>query len=189
MEYCVRSDSSSPRLSPSTLMTRPSVLIACLSLAACTGHPSTSAPGPQATFDVVLENGRVIDGTGAAWFPGDVGDHRRPHRAHRRRADRSAAFQRSSASMRAGSSSRRDSSTSRAAYELPRRRPRRSARSRRASPPRSSAKAARRRRRTRRRVRRQLRDRRPRRGRGAYFRARMASARGSTRWAQHGIVA
>src|SRR4029077_879136 len=72
MRYCVRSDSSSPRLPPSTLMTRPSVLIACLSLAACTGHPSTSAPGPQATFDLVLENGQVIDGTGSASFPGDV---------------------------------------------------------------------------------------------------------------------
>ena len=53
-------------------MTRPSLLIACLSLAACAGQTSTSAPGPQATFDLVLENGQVIDGTGSASFPGDV---------------------------------------------------------------------------------------------------------------------
>ena len=53
-------------------MTRPVLLIACLSLAACAGQTSTSAPGPQATFDLVLENGQVIDGTGSASFPGDV---------------------------------------------------------------------------------------------------------------------
>jgi dihydroorotase/N-acyl-D-amino-acid deacylase len=54
-------------------MTRRSILLSCLALAACARHPSTSAPSPQAPFDVVLENGRVIDGTGAAWFLGDVG--------------------------------------------------------------------------------------------------------------------
>jgi dihydroorotase/N-acyl-D-amino-acid deacylase len=47
-------------------------LLACLALAACGRHPSTSAPSPQAPFDVVLENGHVVDGTGAAWFLGDV---------------------------------------------------------------------------------------------------------------------
>ncbi len=30
------------------------------------------AQAPAATYDVVIENGRVIDGTGAAWFYGDV---------------------------------------------------------------------------------------------------------------------
>jgi dihydroorotase/N-acyl-D-amino-acid deacylase len=53
-------------------MTRRPILFACLALAACGRHPSTSAPRPQAPFDVVLENGHVIDGTGAAWFLGDV---------------------------------------------------------------------------------------------------------------------
>src|SRR5690242_1596376 len=37
----------------------------------------TAAPGggpvQSGTYDVVIENGRVIDGTGAAWFYGDVG--------------------------------------------------------------------------------------------------------------------
>jgi len=50
---------------------RPAVL-ACLALAACTHQPSTAAPSPGSSFDVVLESGTVIDGTGAASFPGDV---------------------------------------------------------------------------------------------------------------------
>src|SRR5688572_29485733 len=43
-----------------------------LLLAACTprGGVNTSSSGDG--FDVVIENGRVIDGTGAAWFYGDV---------------------------------------------------------------------------------------------------------------------
>src|SRR5215212_8700591 len=54
-------------------MTRRTILLSCLALAAACGRrPSTTAPSPQAAFDVVLENGRVIDGTGAAWFLGDV---------------------------------------------------------------------------------------------------------------------
>src|SRR5688500_7023267 len=54
-------------------MTRRIILLSCLALAAaCGGRPSTTAPTPDAGFDVVLENGRVIDGTGAAWFLGDV---------------------------------------------------------------------------------------------------------------------
>ena len=46
---------------------------AAIAFAACT-HPSTN-PTPSAVgrFDVVIENGRVVDGTGAAWFYGDVG--------------------------------------------------------------------------------------------------------------------
>ena len=50
---------------------RPAVL-ACLALAACTHQPSTAAPSLGSSFDVVLESGTVIDGTGAASFPGDV---------------------------------------------------------------------------------------------------------------------
>ena len=53
-------------------MTRRLALIACLAFAACTHQPSSSATSPGAAFDVVLENGTVIDGTGAASFPGDV---------------------------------------------------------------------------------------------------------------------
>jgi dihydroorotase/N-acyl-D-amino-acid deacylase len=53
-------------------MTRFGILAACLAVAACTRQPSTTAPHPQAEFDLVLENGHVVDGTGAAWFLGDV---------------------------------------------------------------------------------------------------------------------
>ncbi len=43
-------------------------------LAACAprGGVSTSPAAGGAGYDVVIENGRVIDGTGAAWFYGDV---------------------------------------------------------------------------------------------------------------------
>src|SRR6185503_694807 len=60
------------RLSTGFSMSRSSLFIALVALAACAGQPSSSAPGPQSTFDLVLENGQVIDGTGAASFPGDV---------------------------------------------------------------------------------------------------------------------
>ncbi len=33
----------------------------------------SSSPTVPQTFDLVIENGRVIDGTGAAWFYGDIG--------------------------------------------------------------------------------------------------------------------
>ena len=53
-------------------MIRRPTLLAVLAFAACTRQPSTNAPRPQAAFDLVLENGHVVDGTGAAWFLGDV---------------------------------------------------------------------------------------------------------------------
>jgi N-acyl-D-amino-acid deacylase len=53
-------------------MTRRSIVLALLFIAACGHQPSSTAPRPQSAFDLVLENGQVIDGTGAASFPGDV---------------------------------------------------------------------------------------------------------------------
>lgn len=50
---------------------RPTRLIAALAAllaAACTAAGS----GASDTYDVVIENGRIIDGTGAAWYYGDV---------------------------------------------------------------------------------------------------------------------
>ncbi|MHB1097705.1 MAG: N-acyl-D-amino-acid deacylase family protein [Gemmatimonadaceae bacterium] len=45
-----------------------------IALAACAprGGVVTGASGTGNAYDVVIENGRVIDGTGAAWFYGDV---------------------------------------------------------------------------------------------------------------------
>jgi N-acyl-D-amino-acid deacylase len=40
-------------------------------LAACAPAPPTGVPVP-ATYDIIIENGRVVDGTGAGWFYGDV---------------------------------------------------------------------------------------------------------------------
>lgn len=43
-----------------------------LALSACT-HPTTNpTPVSGERFDVIIENGRVVDGTGAAWYYGDV---------------------------------------------------------------------------------------------------------------------
>ena len=36
---------------------------------------SAEGAGRQGPFDVVIENGRIVDGTGAAWFRGDIGIH------------------------------------------------------------------------------------------------------------------
>ena len=45
----------------------------CL-LTACQPAPnSTSTPAADPSFDIVIENGRVVDGTGAPWYRADVG--------------------------------------------------------------------------------------------------------------------
>ena len=40
-----------------------------LGATACVGHLSAQRP----RFDVVISNGRIVDGTGAPWFKGDIG--------------------------------------------------------------------------------------------------------------------
>src|SRR5436309_16000127 len=54
------------------------LFIAFAAVTACASHNARSgAPGANlvqpGVFDVVIENGWIIDGTGAAWFSGDVG--------------------------------------------------------------------------------------------------------------------
>ena len=45
-----------------------------LVLSACAGRggPATDVAGRGGTYDVVIENGRIVDGTGSAWYHGDV---------------------------------------------------------------------------------------------------------------------
>ena len=49
-------------------------LVAALAatLVGCAKDAETRTVGPTA-FDVVISNGRIVDGTGNAWFAGDVG--------------------------------------------------------------------------------------------------------------------
>ena len=54
------------------MSSRYSPFVIALALVACARVPATTGPAPSTPFDVVLENGHVIDGTGAAWFLGDV---------------------------------------------------------------------------------------------------------------------
>jgi N-acyl-D-amino-acid deacylase len=70
----VREDRNSAS-SPTTAeyyMNRIALLLASIVLAACAGGAPPSAPMPGAAYDMVIEGGRVVDGTGSAWFYGDI---------------------------------------------------------------------------------------------------------------------
>ena len=60
------------RLRTSTLAAAATALtLACSTAASSAGNGSPS-PAGDTTYDVIIENGRVVDGSGNAWFYGDV---------------------------------------------------------------------------------------------------------------------
>ncbi|MEO6209581.1 MAG: D-aminoacylase [Gemmatimonadaceae bacterium] len=58
-----------------TIPLRSSALTAalCLAFAACAGSTHPGASSSDGSYDVVISNGRIVDGTGNSWFYGDVG--------------------------------------------------------------------------------------------------------------------
>lgn len=53
------------------MLRRLALAAALAAIAGCTRV--STAPSPDAPLDLVIENGRIVDGTGNAWFYGDIG--------------------------------------------------------------------------------------------------------------------
>ena len=53
---------------------RARLALLAIAVTACSRSAPVTAPAAtSASYDVVIENGRIVDGTGAAWFYGDIG--------------------------------------------------------------------------------------------------------------------
>src|ERR1700712_3814562 len=48
------------------------VTVACRSSGYSAGTGAVPTANPTAAYDVVIENGRIVDGTGTAWYYGDL---------------------------------------------------------------------------------------------------------------------
>ena len=46
--------------------------LAAVALSACAGRIAPTASPAASTYDVIIEHGRIVDGTGNAWYYGDV---------------------------------------------------------------------------------------------------------------------
>ena len=78
-------------------------ILSFLALLTAGGVPPASVAAQQSEpFDVIIEGGRIVDGTGNAWYPGDVGI----------RGDRIAAIT-PPGMLRAAPAARRDSAAAR----------------------------------------------------------------------------
>src|SRR5438034_1766419 len=52
---------------------RPRLIVACGVLAACAIGVTTALRAQPATYDLIIRNARIVDGTGSPWYRGDIG--------------------------------------------------------------------------------------------------------------------
>ena len=75
------------------------VLVNVAFISVCSGAPALATNGASSTYDLIIEHGRIVDGTGAPWFAADVGI-RAGHVAAIGRLDKATATRRIEAAGR-----------------------------------------------------------------------------------------